>query len=181
MAWTAPSTWVAGNVLTAAQLNQQLRDNMLQTAPALASAAGQLFLATAANTIAARTPDVDLIATSESTTSTSYTALATPGPIATCTTGTKAWVQISSTLTNATLGNSATQSYAISGATTLASGDGWSLSMTPYASNIFFANSRGLLIEGLTGGSNVFTCQYKSAAATNANFRSRDITVIPMS
>lgn len=27
MAWTTPSTWVAGNVLTAAQLNQQLRDN----------------------------------------------------------------------------------------------------------------------------------------------------------
>ena len=28
MAWTAPSTWVAGAILTAAQLNQQLRDNM---------------------------------------------------------------------------------------------------------------------------------------------------------
>lgn len=29
MAWTAPSTWVAAAVLTAAQLNQQLRDNLL--------------------------------------------------------------------------------------------------------------------------------------------------------
>ena len=29
MAWTAPSTWVAGAILTAAQLNTQLRDNML--------------------------------------------------------------------------------------------------------------------------------------------------------
>ena len=28
MAWTAPSTWVAGAVLTAAELNEQLRDNM---------------------------------------------------------------------------------------------------------------------------------------------------------
>ena len=28
MTWTAPSTWVAGAILTAAQLNQQLRDNM---------------------------------------------------------------------------------------------------------------------------------------------------------
>lgn len=27
MAWTAPSTWVAGAVVTAAQLNQQVRDN----------------------------------------------------------------------------------------------------------------------------------------------------------
>jgi hypothetical protein len=28
MAWTTPSTWVAGAILTAAQLNTQLRDNM---------------------------------------------------------------------------------------------------------------------------------------------------------
>lgn len=28
MAWTAPVTWVAGQVLTAANLNQQLRDNL---------------------------------------------------------------------------------------------------------------------------------------------------------
>ena len=33
MAWTAPSTWVAGAVLTAAQLNEQLRDNMDVLAP----------------------------------------------------------------------------------------------------------------------------------------------------
>jgi len=35
MAWTAPSTWVAGAILTAAQLNQQLRDNMLASGPFL--------------------------------------------------------------------------------------------------------------------------------------------------
>ncbi len=29
MAWTAPSTWVAAAVLTAAQLNEQIRDNLL--------------------------------------------------------------------------------------------------------------------------------------------------------
>ena len=28
MAWTTPSTWVAGAILTAAQLNEQLRDNL---------------------------------------------------------------------------------------------------------------------------------------------------------
>ena len=37
MAWTAPSTWVSGAILTAAQLNQQLRDNMLELAPFMAS------------------------------------------------------------------------------------------------------------------------------------------------
>jgi hypothetical protein len=37
MAWTAPSTWVSGAILTAAQLNQQLRDNMNELAPFFAS------------------------------------------------------------------------------------------------------------------------------------------------
>lgn len=37
MAWTTPSTWVAGNILTAAQLNQQLRDNMNELAPFMAA------------------------------------------------------------------------------------------------------------------------------------------------
>lgn len=29
MAWTAPRTWVDGEVLTAGQLKEQIRDNML--------------------------------------------------------------------------------------------------------------------------------------------------------
>lgn len=33
MAWNAPSTWTSGAILTAAQLNAQLRDNMLELAP----------------------------------------------------------------------------------------------------------------------------------------------------
>lgn len=33
MSWTTPSTWVTGNVLTASQLNTQLRDNMLAVVP----------------------------------------------------------------------------------------------------------------------------------------------------
>ena len=39
MAWTAPSTWVAGAILTAAQLNTQLRDNMFCGGPIYATEA----------------------------------------------------------------------------------------------------------------------------------------------
>jgi len=39
MAWTAPSTWVAGAILTAAQLNTQLRDNLLAGGPIYATEA----------------------------------------------------------------------------------------------------------------------------------------------
>ena len=37
MAWTAPRTWVSGAILTAAQLNEQVRDNMLAGGPIYAA------------------------------------------------------------------------------------------------------------------------------------------------
>lgn len=179
MAWTAPSTWVAGNVLTAAQLNQQLRDNLLTTVPALAtSAAGQFFVGTGTNTAAARTVGMTEVLTAESTSSTSYTALATAQAV-TVTTGTQALVLFGAQITNATLGNRATMSYAVSGASTFGANDNWALLYEPFASNMFAGMSRHYWHTGLTAGSNTFTCQFKSSAATAANFRSRQIMVIP--
>lgn len=52
MAWSAPATAVANTFLTAAFWNTQVRDNLLETAPAKAAAAGDSFYATAANAIA---------------------------------------------------------------------------------------------------------------------------------
>ena len=52
MAWTAPRTWVVGEVVTAALGNVHWRDNLLQTAPALVTTKGDIVVATAANTIA---------------------------------------------------------------------------------------------------------------------------------
>lgn len=51
MAWTAPRTWVAAEVVTAAILNQHVRDNLLMTAPAVVTAAGDLAYGTAANAL----------------------------------------------------------------------------------------------------------------------------------
>ena len=51
MAWTAPLTWTTGQIVTAANLNQQIRDNLLETASAKAAAAGDVFVATGANAI----------------------------------------------------------------------------------------------------------------------------------
>ena len=60
MAWSAPMTAVSGSVLTAAQFNTYVRDNLNETAPAKATAAGQIFVSTAANAIAARLVNADL-------------------------------------------------------------------------------------------------------------------------
>lgn len=53
MAWTAPGTAVGNTLLTAAFWNTHVRDNMLETAPAKATQAGQIFHATGPNVIAA--------------------------------------------------------------------------------------------------------------------------------
>lgn len=52
MAWTAPRTWVTGEVVTAALLNAHLRDNLLETPTAKVTTAGDIVYATGANAMA---------------------------------------------------------------------------------------------------------------------------------
>ena len=49
MAWTTPRTWTTGEIVTAALLNTNLRDNLNVTAPAVMTAQGDLLYASAAN------------------------------------------------------------------------------------------------------------------------------------
>lgn len=51
MAWTAPRTWTTGEVVTASHMNTHVRDNLLETAPAKATTAGDLFVGTGANAL----------------------------------------------------------------------------------------------------------------------------------
>ncbi|MCG3776344.1 MAG: hypothetical protein JW395_3198 [Nitrospira sp.] len=51
MAWVAPRTWTALETATAAMFNG-VRDSLLETAPAKATASGDIFYATGANAIA---------------------------------------------------------------------------------------------------------------------------------
>lgn len=52
MAWTAPATVITGDLLTAALWNAQVRDNMLETAAAKVTTAGDIVYATGANALA---------------------------------------------------------------------------------------------------------------------------------
>lgn len=72
-------TAVANEVFTAAQYNTYVRDNLLETAPAKAFTTSQYFLSFDGGLL----PNVSgsaVVTTSESTTSTTYTDLATVGP-----------------------------------------------------------------------------------------------------
>src|SRR6266568_2548959 len=100
MAWTTPLTAVANATLTAAQWNASVRDNLNMTAPALASAAGQIFASTAANTIAVRVPTGAYVSNLGTDASTSYGDLTSAGPAVTVATGAKAIVAIACGLWN---------------------------------------------------------------------------------
>lgn len=53
MAWTNPRTWTTNEVVSKAIMDAHVRDNLLETAPAKATASGELFEATAANALQA--------------------------------------------------------------------------------------------------------------------------------
>lgn len=181
MAWTSPMTAVANSVFTAAQFNTNVRDNLNTTAPALATAAGQHFVSTAVNTIIQRTSSTATVATQESTTSTSYTDLATAGPDLTSQqTGTKVLVCITGAISNDTANSYAIMGYGVSGASTIAGADSNSLQLRAGAANQQARMTACVLETGLTAGSNSWRGKYRASANT-ASFANRNLVVIPFS
>ena len=179
MAWTAPKTWVASEDVDFGEFNTEIRDNFNETAPGKASAAGRLFVADGVNSIVERIPTTEKnLGSEESTTSTSYTDLATAGPEVTVTTGTEALVSISARMRNNTAGSSCFAAFAVSSATTIAADDIYAIQYESSANADIAQFGLAFLLTGLTAGSNVFTMKYKANGDT-ASFAIRRITVIP--
>lgn len=179
MAWSAPMTAVANTAFTAAQFNQYLRDNLNETAPAKATTAGRIFVATGTNAIAERAISGATTATAEGTTSTSYTDLATAGPAVTVTTGTQALIFMQAALENNTAGSIAHFSYAVTGASAAGAADSTGGFYESPSANDRARFGVMHLRTGLTAGSNVFTMKYRASANT-ATFRDRHIAVIAL-
>jgi hypothetical protein len=178
MAWSAPMTFVANTALTAAQLNQYLRDNMLETAPAKATTAGYHFVTTGPNSIAERAIEGDWIATAETTTETSYTDLNTLGPSVTCVTGTKA-IYIMSARMSHSAGGSLRASIEISGASSIEAGDARELTVHIGHNH---QNKVGTTYfeTGLTPGTNTFTMKYRVQDEGTGTFAERHLIVIAL-
>jgi hemolysin activation/secretion protein len=178
MAWSTPLTAVSNATLTAAQWNASVRDNLLMTAPALATTAGGYFVATGANAIAQRTSDVQAVNTVQTTTNTSYTNLTTVGPQVTLTTGPKALIVMSARASNSTAGANSWASYEVTGASAISASDNYALSYdSPVSSSTIYA-TYATIEPSLTPGSNVFTMKYRASSGT-ATFSSRRLAVIP--
>lgn len=124
------------------------------------------------------------VATSQTTTSTSYTDLTTSGPAVTVTTGTTAMVQVHFRYSNSS-GNANNDtgtghmSFAVSGATTLAAADARCAQGPQIHSTHTQTRSGMFYVTGLTAGSNTFTAKYKVSGVTpgTGTFSERNLAV----
>jgi hypothetical protein len=180
MAWTTPLTAVTGVALTAAQWNASVRDDLNVTAPAVATTAGRLIVASGANAVAERAILRAFVDTQETTTSVTYAALTTPGPAVTLTTGASAIQFIESKQGNQTGATATFASYAVSGATTIAAADNIALQFrSPNANDFLRCSVVDMNFGSLTGGSNTFTMQYEVSSGTGF-FAQRKIIVMAL-
>jgi hypothetical protein len=178
--WTSPMTFTTGAVLTAAQMNTFVRDNLLETAPAKATTASGYFVSTGVNAIAERIPMASTVATAQSRNVATYADLATVGPSVTVVTGTKAVVSISAAMWNETTDSAAAASFAVSGATTISAIDDRKIWLDGIAGSNKFHIGATYMVESLNPGTNTFTMKYRSGGTTIAWFEMRHLVVLPL-
>lgn len=172
-------TAIASTPFTAAQFNLYVRDNLNETAPAKATTAGRIFVATGANAIAQRSPTGDTVAASETTTLTSYTGLSTPGPTFSVTSGTRAIVFLSAFMSNSLAGAHTNTGYVVSGASSISASDGKALRHESATANAFVRATAVIFEDGLTSGSNTWFMQYRVGSGTGT-WANRHLIVIPL-
>jgi len=172
-------TAVAGAVFTASNWNIHLRDNLLETEVAKASAYGQTFSGTGQNSIAARQVSQ---ATNSGVTILNnvpaYSDLASVGPVVTVDTGVMALVMSSCRFVYQTSsGWYGYMSYAVSGATTRIAADGGAVGWRSTTSDQMRMTGVDLC-QGLTPGTNTFTAKYRADGGP-IQFQERTLTVWP--
>jgi hypothetical protein len=118
------------------------------------------------------------VATTQTTTSTSYTDLATAGPAVTITTGTRALVIVGGLNTNGTNTAFAYMDFAISGATTRSASDTTAMMFRAASGNDDKSYSRANVVT-VTAGSNTFTAKYRQSGGTGV-WENRQIIVIDL-
>lgn len=177
MVWHAPTTWTTNQTVTAAQLNAQLRDNMLETAPAKAGTSGaypQIYTVAATNQIEPREVKDNITTNVESTTSTSYDDLGVHGAALTIDTGSFALCFPASRVFNSA-GGVSYASFDITGTTTSPAADGRGIA-NQGTDDIRAASVQLMACDP---GSNTFTMKYRVSSGTGT-FSSRRLCVMAL-
>ena len=116
------------------------------------------------------------VATSQATTSTSYTDLATAGPAVTVVVGASGVAIVTVTSQISTSSDTGYASVALSSGNTLAAADD-----NAFVSKISTGVAQGTtttVLTGLTPGSTIFTMKYKCAGGVSTSFLNRKIAVV---
>lgn len=124
-------------------------------------------------------PSGATVATSQSTSNTSYTDLTTTGPSVTVTTRSSAIIVVSARVSTSASGSGCSMGHAVSGASSLAASETKALLIRPTSGGIDEASSYVCFRSDLTPGSNIFTAKYRATSA-DATFMDRNILVIPV-
>lgn len=128
-------------------------------------------------------PQTATVATSETSTSNSFTDLATVGPTVNVKIGKSgmALVILYSFGDSGTVGAGPSMGFAVAGASTVAAADQFSIFHSVATGASQARRSGTFLVTGLTAGDNIFTAKYKNKTDTNSvTFSGRAITVIPL-
>lgn len=124
------------------------------------------------------------VATNESTTSTTYADLATTTDSVTVTIGANGLALVSiycGQIYNNTNGSRSLASFAISGATTQAAADNYSIMILSTGVNTpQIGIGATFLLNGLAAGSTTFKMKYKIVTASTGSFTDRRISVVPL-
>lgn len=129
------------------------------------------------------TPESATVATNQTTTSSTFTDLATTGPAVTLETGAKVIVDVSCDCDAVGTAVIGWMGFAVSGATTIAASANSSLKLTVSSGAGWpVSGSRRIYLSTLTPGTNVFTAKYLDyvGGGTGAKFFDRSITVTPL-
>lgn len=153
MTWITPRTYVTGEIVTAAFLNQTRDDlNALQALRAS-------------------------VATAEGTASTTFVDLTTSGPAITVSTLTEVTVTLTTKIQSNTANEGGMMGVAVSGASTISAVDKWAVGITNAATTRFGVVSATVRVTGLTAGSNTFTAKYRAFAGT-CTFTERQMQIV---
>jgi hypothetical protein len=169
-------TAVAGQVFSSADYNTFVRDNLLETGVAKATVPGSIIAGTGPNSVAQRTPAWAALTGGSTTTSTSYTDLADgAGPALTVQSGSvmAVWIFCNQYNTN---GTAAWMTFEISGDSFVAASDSNAVQLQGTDGD---RNGAGILVDGLTAGTNVVTSKYRVSTAGTGYFSQRRLAVWP--